>query len=87
MTRDFLTFLPVIDRLRKKDKVELHFPGDNLILNNESPAGDLFRFNMGVCLAQYYSDSISDGVKRKLLTRLEKEKFLLLLHLDIRMFV
>ena len=78
MTRDFLTFLPVIDRLRKKDKVELHFPGDNLILNNESPAGDLFRFNMGVSLAQYYSDSISDGVKRKIAYKIREGEILTL---------
>jgi len=76
MVRDFLTFLPIIDHLRKQDKVELHFPGDNLILSNDSPAGDWFRFNMGVALAQYYSDSISDSVKRKFAQKIREGKIL-----------
>ncbi len=76
MTRDFLTFLPIIDKLRRNEKIELHFPGDNLILTNESPAGDLFRFNMGVALAQYYSDSISDGVIRKIAQKIRNGEIL-----------
>ena len=64
LLRNFLIHLPVIDELRRSGKVELHFPSDNIVLTDESPATDLFRFNMGVALAQYYSDSISDNVKR-----------------------
>ncbi len=52
-------------RLVKNGKIELHFPSDNLSLYKGSPATDLFRLGMGALLAQYYSDSISDNVKRK----------------------
>lgn len=76
MTRDFLHFLPLIDELRKAKKVILHFPSDNMILHGESSAGDLFRFNIGVALAQYYSDSISDNVKRKIESKLRNGQIL-----------
>lgn len=65
LLRDFNRYLPLFDDLRKREKVQLHFPSDNLILRASSPAVDLFKFSMGVALAQYYSDSIRDNVKRR----------------------
>lgn len=76
LVRNFLSVLPVIDELRKSGKLELHFPSDNIILDNNSPATDLFRFNMGVALAQYYSDSISDNVKRSNYKRIKSGQIL-----------
>lgn len=64
LTRDFLVGLPVLERLRREGKIELHFPSDNLILHQNSPATDLFHFNVAVSLSQYFSNSISDNVKR-----------------------
>ncbi|MEI8130648.1 MAG: recombinase family protein [bacterium] len=64
LTRDFLVGLPTLEKLRRDGKIELHFPSDNLILHKDSPATDLFHFNIAVSLAQYYSNSISDNVKR-----------------------
>ena len=64
LTRDFLVGLPRLEKLRRDGKIELHFPSDNLILHKDSPATDLFHFNIAVSLAQYYSNSISDNVKR-----------------------
>ena len=64
LTRDFLVGLPALERLRRDGLIELHFPGDNLVLHKESPATDLFHFNIAVSLAQYYSNAISDNVKR-----------------------
>ncbi len=54
-----------LDKLRKAGKVELHFPSDNLFIHKDSPATDLLRLGMGVVVAQYYSDSVSDNVKRR----------------------
>jgi len=59
-----LVGLPAIEKLLREGKIELHFPSDNLILHKNSPATDLFHFNIAVSLAQYYSNSISDNVKR-----------------------
>lgn len=54
-----------LDLLRKAGKIEIHFPSDNLYISRTSPATDLLRLGMGIVVAQYYSDSISDNVKRR----------------------
>jgi len=64
LTRDFLVGLPALERLRREGKIVLHFPSDNLVLHQDSPATDLFHFNIAVSLAQYYSNSISDNTRR-----------------------
>lgn len=51
--------------LVKQGKIELHFPYDSLYINKESSAADWFRLGIGMALAKYYSDSISDNVKRR----------------------
>ena len=64
LARDFMIGLPRVEQLRRDGKVELHFPGDNLILTKDSPATDLFHFNIAVSLAQYYSNAIGDNTRR-----------------------
>ena len=64
LLRNFTYDLVKLENLRKKGRIELHFPSDNLILNDESPATTQFMFNICVLLAKYYSDAISDNVKR-----------------------
>jgi len=76
LVRNFLVYLPIIDELRKSGEIELHFPSDNIVLHSNSPATDLFRFNMGVALAQYFSDSISDNVKRSNYKRIKSGQLL-----------
>lgn len=71
LSRDFLIGLPDLERLRRDGKIELHFPSDNLILTQNSPATDLFHFNIAVSLAQYYSNSISDNVLRTIEKKLK----------------
>lgn len=51
--------------LLRKGKIELHFPSDNLFIHKDSPASDLFRLDIGVALAGYYSSAIRDNVKRR----------------------
>lgn len=55
----------LLDQLRKAGTIELHFPSDNLFVHRDSPATDLLRLGMGVVVARYYSDAISDNVKRR----------------------
>lgn len=64
LIRNFTSDLVTLEELRQAGKLELHFPSDNIILHKDSPAADLFRFTIGVSLAKYYSDAISDNVKR-----------------------
>lgn len=52
-------------QLVKEGKIELHFPHDALVITKHSSAADWFRLGIGMALAKYYSDSISDNVKRR----------------------
>ena len=54
-----------LTKLFRAGKIELHFPSDNLFINKNSPAPDLFRLDIGVALAGYYSSAIRDNVKRR----------------------
>jgi DNA invertase Pin-like site-specific DNA recombinase len=54
-----------LTRLFRKGKIEMHFPSDNLFIHKGSPASDLFRLDIGVALAGYYSSAIRDNVKRR----------------------
>ena len=50
--------------LAMKDKIELHFASDNLVITPNISATEKFHFSMNLGLAKYYSDAISDNVKR-----------------------
>lgn len=56
----------ILQNLYRSGSIELHFPSDNLVIHKDSPATDIMRLGLGVVLAQYYSDAISDNVKRRL---------------------
>lgn len=76
LIRNFTKDLAILEELRKNGKIELHFPSDNIILHKDSPATDLFRFTIGVSLAKYYSDSISDNVKRAYETKIKNGEWI-----------
>ena len=46
------------------DKIELHFSSDNQVINSKMSAAEQFHFGISLNLAKYYSDAISDNVKR-----------------------
>lgn len=50
--------------LAMDDKIELHFASDNLVINSKISATEKFHFGINLNLAKYYSDAISDNVKR-----------------------
>ena len=76
LTRDFLIGLPALERMRREGRIELHFPSDNLVLHQYSPATNLFHFNIAVSLAQYYLNAISDNVKRAYEQKLRKGEWI-----------
>ena len=45
-------------------EIELHFASDNLVVQSEISAAEKFQFSINLGLAKYYSDAISDSVKR-----------------------
>jgi site-specific DNA recombinase len=54
-----------LTKLFRQGRIEMHFPSDNLFIHKDSPAPDLFRLDIGVALAGYYSGAIRDNVKRR----------------------
>jgi len=46
------------------DEIELHFVSDGQIINSSISATEKFQFGISLGLAKYYSDAISDSVKR-----------------------
>ncbi|KKR17720.1 MAG: Resolvase [Candidatus Levybacteria bacterium GW2011_GWC1_40_19] len=47
-----------------RDEVELHFPSDGQVINSQISAVEKFQFGISLGLAKYFSDAISDNVKR-----------------------
>lgn len=47
-----------------KDEVELHLPSDGQVINSKISAVKKFQFGISLGLAKYFSDAISDNVKR-----------------------
>lgn len=46
------------------DEIELHFVSDGQRINSQISASEKFQFSMSLGLSKYYSDAISDNVKR-----------------------
>lgn len=65
----------VLDELRKKDKVEIHFIRENLVISVNSNSSDLIRWDMGVMFARSYVLQLSDNVKRSIEQNLRDGKF------------
>ncbi len=54
------------------DEIELHFVSDGQIINSRISAVEKFQFGISLGLAKYYSDAISDNVKRSIEQKLRK---------------
>ncbi len=55
-----------------KDEIELHFVSDGQVLNSKISAVEKFNFSISLGLAKYYSDAISDTVKRAIEAKLRR---------------
>lgn len=62
--------------LAMKDKIELHFASDNLIITPDMSATEKFHFGINLGLAKYYSDAISDNVKRAYENKIKKGEWI-----------
>ena len=58
------------------DQIELHFVSDGQIVNSRISAVEKFQFSMSLGLAKYYSDAISDNIKRALEQKIRKGEWL-----------
>lgn len=58
------------------DTIELHFASDGQVINSSMSAVGKFQFGMSLGLAKYYSDAISDNVKRAFEQKLRKGEWI-----------
>lgn len=58
-----------------KDEIELHFVSDGQVINSQLSAVEKFNFSISLGLAKYYSDAISDNVKRAIESKLKRGEF------------
>ncbi len=58
-----------------QDQIELHFISDGQVINSHISAAEKFHFGISLGLAKYYSDAISDNVKRALEQKLRRGEF------------
>ncbi len=56
--------IPVLYEKALQDEIELHFVSDGQVINSRISATEKFQFSISLGLAKYYSDAISDNVKR-----------------------
>lgn len=54
------------------DEIELHFVSDGQVIDNKMSAVEKFQFGISLGLAKYYSDAISDNVKRAIEQKLRR---------------
>jgi DNA invertase Pin-like site-specific DNA recombinase len=66
----------VLDELRKKDLVEIHFLRENLTISINSNSSDLLRWDMGVMFARSYVLQLSDNVKRSIEQKLRNGEWI-----------
>lgn len=57
------------------DEIELHFVSDGQVISSSMSAVEKFQFGMSLGLAKYYSDAISDNVKRAYEQKIRKGEF------------
>ena len=55
---------PILNELLEKDVLELHFVKEGNVLSKDANSSQKLMWNMGVVMAQSYTDSLSDNVKR-----------------------
>ncbi len=58
------------------DEIELHFVSDGQILNSKLSATEKFQFSISLGLAKYYSDAVSDNVKRAIEQKLRQGEWI-----------
>ena len=59
-----------------KDELELHFVSDGQTLSSKISATEKFQFSISLGLAKYYSDAVSDNVKRSFEQKIAKGEWL-----------
>ena len=68
----------IVNKLKRTamdGRIELHFVSDSLVVTKTSPACELFRLDIGMATAGYYSSAIRDNVNRRIDQKLRDGEF------------
>ena len=68
----------IVNKLKRtamEGRIELHFVSDNLIITKTSPACELFRLDIGMATAGYYSSAIRDNVNWRIDQKIRDGEF------------
>jgi DNA invertase Pin-like site-specific DNA recombinase len=57
---------PILNELMQRDVLELHFVKEGNVLSKDASSTQKLMWNMGVVMAQSYTDQLSDNVKRSM---------------------
>lgn len=77
LTRNmFDTRISLLYEKALKDELELHFISDGQIVNSTLSAAEKFQFSISLGLAKYYSDAVSDNVKRSIEQKLRQGEWI-----------
>ncbi|MBL0725524.1 MAG: recombinase family protein [Alphaproteobacteria bacterium] len=63
--------VPILEELRIKGKLTLHFLRENQVLDKKANSAQLMAYQMFVMISTVYANSISDNVKRAIQSKLE----------------
>ncbi len=63
---------PVLNDLMNRDVLELHFVKEGNVLSKDANSTQKLMWNMGVVMAQSYTDQLSDNVKRSIKHKISK---------------
>lgn len=58
------TELPILDKLRNQGKLVLHFYSENQVLDENANSSQIFSYQIGIVVANNFTNCISDNVKR-----------------------
>ncbi len=64
--------VPILYEKALRDEIEMHFVSDGQVITSQISATEKFQFGISLGLAKYYSDAISDNVKRAMEQKLRK---------------
>ncbi len=70
------THTPVLDALMRDDRLEIHFVREGNILDKDATSAQKLMWNMGVVMAQSYTDQLSDNVKRSVKHKISKGEWI-----------
>lgn len=62
----------LLNKPLEDNKLELHFTNDNSVITKNSSSSEKLMWNMNIVMAQSYTDSISDNVKRSYKKKLDE---------------